>query len=70
MLVRSWSFKLLVQNKLDFIKTNNGLQGNCCILKTDIAWGLQKLGLILENKVHLNLKVAKGIININCSYDY
>ena len=29
----------------------NALQGNCCILWIDIAWGLQKLGTILENKV-------------------
>ena len=47
---------------------NNGLQGNYCILKTDIAWGLQKLGLILENKVTLN-KLAKGIINISYLYN-
>ena len=43
--------KLRVQNKLDFIKKINGLQGNCCVLRIDIAWGLQKLGIILENKV-------------------
>ena len=29
-----------------------------CILKTDIAWGLQKLGIISENEVTLNLKLA------------
>jgi hypothetical protein len=41
-------------------KKKNGLQGNCCILKTDIAWGLQKLGLILENKEPLHkFKVSK-----------
>ena len=39
------------------------------ILKTDIVWGLQKIGLILENKVPLNLKLAKGIINISCLYN-
>ena len=37
------------------MKQSIGLQGNGCILKTDIAWGLQKLGLILENKVPQNL---------------
>ena len=47
----------------------NGLQGIRCILKTDISWGLQKFGLILENKVHINLKLEKGIINISCSYN-
>ena len=47
----------------------NGLQGNGCILKTDIAWGLQKLGLILENKVPLNLKLVKGVIDIRCLYN-
>ena len=41
----------------------NGLQGNCCILKTDTAWGLQKLDLILENEVPLILKLCNGIIN-------
>ena len=47
----------------------NGLQGNCFILKTDIMWGLQKLGLILENKVPLNSKLEKGFINISCLHN-
>ena len=47
----------------------SGIQGNCFILITDIAWGLQKLGLILENKAPVNLKLAKGIINISCLYN-
>ena len=51
------------------IKRMNGLQGNFCILKNDIAWGLQKLGLILENKVPLDLKLANIIINISCLYN-
>ena len=37
----------------------NGLQGNCYVLWIDIAFGLQKLGVILENKVPPNLKLAK-----------
>ena len=51
------------------IKKMNGLQGNVCILKTNIPWGLPKSDLILENKVPLNLKLAKGIINIKCLYN-
>jgi len=39
----------VVQNQLDFI-TNM----NFGILKTDMALGLQKLAMILENKVSLN----------------
>ena len=30
-----------------------------CILKAEIVWGLQKLGLILEHEVPQNLKLAK-----------
>ena len=45
--------KLWLQNWLNFIKKNewalrDGLQGNCCILWIDIAWGLQKMSIILE----------------------
>ena len=43
----------------------NELQANCCILWIDIAWGLQKLGIILENKVSPNFKLAKNCINEN-----
>ena len=35
-----------------------------CILKTNIAWGLQKLGIISEYEVPLNLKLA----NTYCLY--
>ena len=42
-----------------YIKKMNWLQGNFCILKNDIARGLQKLGLILENKVPPDLKLEK-----------
>ena len=37
--------------------------GTCTVLKTDIGWGLQKLGIVLENKVASNLKLAKYVIN-------
>ena len=37
----------------------NGFQESCCILWIEIAWSLQKLGIILDNKVPPNLKVAK-----------
>ena len=53
----SWIKKFLTgEYKLNLIlsKKMNGFQGNCCIL-----WGLQKLGIILENKVHPNLKLAR-----------
>ena len=42
----------------------NRLQENSFILKTDIAWGPQKLGLTLENKVPQNLKLAITVFNI------
>ena len=51
------SSNLLVQNYLDFIKKMNGLQENCFILWIDIAWDLQKLGIMLENKVTQNLEL-------------
>ena len=35
----------------------NGLQENLIILQNDIAWGLQKLGIILESKMPLNFSV-------------
>ena len=35
----------------------NVLQGNCCILRIDKAWGLQKLGIILENKLPPTFKL-------------
>ena len=41
----------------------NELQGNFCSFWFDIAWGQQKLGIVLENKVPLNLKFTKHIIN-------
>jgi len=36
---------------------------NCCILWIDIAWGLQKLGLILESKVVQKLSLEKNVFN-------
>ena len=37
----------------------NGLQGNFCILKTDIAWGLQSVS---KFKVSINdLKIGYGV---------
>ena len=44
-------------------KCNNNF---VCILKADIAWCLQKLGPILENKVPLNSKLTKNYINRSC----
>ena len=59
----SWVMEFLTCGNtisLIFIKIN-GLQGNCCIFVNwiDIAWGLQKLDIILENKVPPNLMLAK-----------
>ena len=51
-----------MQNQLDFNNKMNGLEGNS-ILKIDIARGLQKMGIILENKVPQNLKLAKDAIS-------
>ena len=65
-----WVTEFLTRGtKISFIlsKKNNGLQGNSCILVIDIALGLLKLGLILENKVAPNLKLTKGAINKSCS---
>ena len=50
MSVRSWSFSLSDTKLAWFYKKMNVLQGNCCILWIDIAWSLQKLGLLLEKK--------------------
>ena len=47
-----------VQNQLDLNNKMNGLEGNS-ILRIDIARGLQKMGIILENKVPQNLKLPK-----------
>ena len=45
----------------------NGLWWNYHILITDIAWGLQRLSLILENIVPLNFYVSKAyLINKSC----
>ena len=35
-----------------------------CILKNVIAWDLQILGIILENEVPLNSKLAENDVNI------
>ena len=54
-----------MQKLCDFIKKINVLQGNWYILWTDIAWGLQKKGMILENKVPPNLNLEKDDKNKN-----
>ena len=54
-----------MDTKLAWLK-KNGLQGNCCILWIDIAWGQQQLGVILEYKVPPNSKWAKDAINESC----
>ena len=44
-----------------FFQKKNDLQGNCCILWIDIAWGLQQLGLILESKMVQKLSLEKNV---------
>ena len=55
--------------KINFIllKKINGFQGKWYVLWIDIVWGLQKLGIILENKVPPNLKFAKYDFCESCS---
>ena len=55
-----------VQNWVELIDKMDLLQENCYILWIDIAWGLQKLGIILEHKVSPNLELAKDCINKSC----
>ena len=43
--------------RFNFIKKMNVHQGNCCFLRIDKAWGLQNLGIILENKLPPNLRL-------------
>jgi len=43
--------------RFGFIKKMNVFQGNCCFFRIDKAWGLQKLGIILENKLPPNLRL-------------
>ena len=53
---------LRIQNYLDFIKKINGLEGNCWSLWIDIAGGLQKLGILLENEMS-EIGVRKKVFN-------
>ena len=67
MSVRSWSFQLTYKISLILSKKKlNGFEGNCCILRIDIAWGLHKLGIILENKVILKFKLSKHVFYKKC----
>ena len=68
MSLRSWSFQLADTKLAWVIKKMNGLQGNCGILWIEIEWCLQKLGIILENRISKKLKVGKryknGLLNL------
>ena len=46
-----------------FTQKSTVVKWNCCILWIDIAWGLQKLGLILESKVVQKLSLEKNVFN-------
>ena len=50
-----------------FYQKINGFQRNCCILWIDKAWGLQQLGIIFENEVPSNSKLAKHDFCKSCS---
>ena len=50
----------MTDNLPTFIEKMNVPKTVFCILKTDIAWGLQKLGIISEYEVHTSkFKVSK-----------
>ena len=53
----AWGVKI----SLVFIEKMNVPKAFFCILKTDIAWGLQKLGIISEYEVPLNLKLVNNV---------
>ena len=55
-----------VPKKQGFCSKKTVVKWNCCILWIDIEWGLQKLGIILENKVPPNLKLAKHDFSKSC----
>ena len=55
MSVTSWSFSL----DGSFAQKSTAFKWNCCILWVDIAWGLQKLGLILESILRWNFFFEK-----------
>ena len=46
-----------------FTQKSTVVKWNCCIFWIDIAWGLQKLGLILESKVVQKLSLEKNVFN-------
>jgi hypothetical protein len=52
----SWVLKSKV-----FTHKSTVVKWNCCILWIDIAWGLQKLSLILERKVVQKLSLEKNV---------
>ena len=51
MSVRSWSFSLADTKLAWFYQKNECI---CCILWTDIAWGIKKLGIILDHEIPEN----------------
>ena len=54
--------KMVGPKMQDFWPKNNILRGNHCILKIQEAPVLQKLGMILENKVVQKLKLEKNVV--------
>ena len=55
-----WVVEFLTRiTKLAQFYSKNKCTESNFILKTDISWSLQKLGIIPENKAHLNSMLAK-----------
>ena len=52
-----------VQKSKVFTQKSTVVKWNCCVLWIDIAWGLQKLGLILKSKVVQKLSPEKNVFN-------
>ena len=56
----------LVQSYFDFIIKMNVLKWVVCIFDVDIALGIQKLGIYLNDKISLDLKLVKKINFKSC----
>ena len=55
-----------VKISLVFIEKMNVPKAFFFILKTDIGWGLQKLGIVSEYEVPLNLKLVNNVFIKSC----
>ena len=55
-----------VQSYFDFIIKMNVLKGVVCIFDVDTALGIQKLGIYLNDKIPLDIKLVKKINFKSC----